>query len=272
MKMHYPDFFPAAADDDWAEAAALSENEAGSGVGGVLNEDKSSELVGAGFDVLHDYYGDESVKADSAEGNIPPEGAAGADPVHQEDAAAGVADGAGGSPDEKEGTEAPGGEEAEAPDGGGSLAGGEEGAGSSSSSGGRLVEGEGEESPAGESSGEGESSGTDAPASGNFPEPEAEPASEAGSGQQPESEHEGPSVDVSLDDGSIGAFSESAPESEAPAFEAAEYESVYASEAFAPREELLQIHADLQVIACFLVVFLLIILCQHAYRFFKIFF
>lgn len=37
-------------------------------------------------------------------------------------------------------------------------------------------------------------------------------------------------------------------------------------------EDLLQVHEDLQVISCFIVVFLIILLCHYIYKFFKIFF
>lgn len=37
-------------------------------------------------------------------------------------------------------------------------------------------------------------------------------------------------------------------------------------------EDLQQVHADLQVICCFIVVFLITILCSYIYRFFKMFF
>lgn len=37
-------------------------------------------------------------------------------------------------------------------------------------------------------------------------------------------------------------------------------------------EDLQQIHTDLQVICCFIVVFLIIVLCDYIYKFFKIFF
>ena len=33
-----------------------------------------------------------------------------------------------------------------------------------------------------------------------------------------------------------------------------------------------QVHTDLQAICCFIVVFLIILLCQYAYRFFRMFF
>lgn len=37
-------------------------------------------------------------------------------------------------------------------------------------------------------------------------------------------------------------------------------------------EDLQQVHEDLQAVCCFIIVFLIIVLCQYIYKFFKMFF
>lgn len=59
---------------------------------------------------------------------------------------------------------------------------------------------------------------------------------------------------------------ESEPESDT------EQETETVTESSVYGEDLQQIHTDLQVICCFIVVFLIIVLCDYIYKFFKIFF
>lgn len=59
---------------------------------------------------------------------------------------------------------------------------------------------------------------------------------------------------------------ESEPESDT------EQETETVTESSVYGEDLQQIHTDLQVICCFIVVFLIIVLCGYIYKFFKIFF
>lgn len=37
-------------------------------------------------------------------------------------------------------------------------------------------------------------------------------------------------------------------------------------------EDMQQVHTDLQAICCFIIIFLIILLCQYIYRFFRMFF
>ena len=59
---------------------------------------------------------------------------------------------------------------------------------------------------------------------------------------------------------------ESEPESDT------EQETETVTESSVYGEDLQQIHTDPQVICCFIVVFLIIVLCDYIYKFFKIFF
>ena len=52
----------------------------------------------------------------------------------------------------------------------------------------------------------------------------------------------------------------------------AETETETGTETSVIHEDLQQVHTDLQVICCFIVVFLIITLCSYIYRFLKIFF
>ena len=57
-----------------------------------------------------------------------------------------------------------------------------------------------------------------------------------------------------------------------PETETAETDTETEAETSVMHEDLQQVHTDLQVICCFIVVFLIIIICDYIYKFFRIFF
>lgn len=243
------------------------------------NESQSSELGGAGFDALPDYYGDELPQEGPAEGAVPSESPSYADSPHQEDESSSgpYGEGGGAGPDgEAKGS---GTEEAESSDSGGRSGGGgsETGSASGGSSGeegeseigsdagGRVVEGEGEEASGEESSErespEGESSERESSERESFGGGASGDGASGGGASGGDSSGEGSSMRES--------FSGTQEPAEFEGRE--EYTEPFTGETLMPQEELFQIHSDLQFISCFMVIFLVIIMCHYAYRFFKIF-
>lgn len=203
---------------------------------GGENESQSSKLSGAGFDVLHDNDGDESSQEGAGKDGVLPESAADAGALYKEGASSGSPDRAGGGADQDEAAQASGGEEADAQHGGGS-------------------------GPGSEASERGSDAGGAAESDEVRAVQEAESETEAEPG--PEREKPGTVLLKYLEE-ALSLEAETGEEESAPVPETAE--------SAVPREELLQIHEDLQVISCFMVVFIVIMLCHYSYRFFKIFF
>lgn len=130
--------------------------------------------------------------------------------------------------------------------------------------------GNGEERSA-EKSGNEEGSGTEETDAGHGGTSEPESKTEA----EPETETGGGTSEQETESETGGGTSEQETESETLT-EA----GVYMEAAFAETEtgvqvlhdDLTQIHEDLQTACCFIIVFLVILLCQYVYRFFRIFF
>lgn len=198
------------------------------------NESQSTELGGAGFDALFDYDDYELLEEGSSESSVPAESPSDAGSVDQEDESSSGTDGERGGTVEEGAEAASRTEESESSSGGGS--GGEESAEEESS---------GEETSEGESS-EGETSGGET--SGGETSG-GETSGDESSGGEPVSGTQ------------EAAFWESV----------GEYAESVTGETLIPDGDLGQIHSDLQFISCFLVLFLVIILCHYAYRFLKIF-
>ena len=122
-----------------------------------------------------------------------------------------------------------------------------------------------------ETEGEGKTGSEAEPRSGSEQESETEPEPETGtegstdSVNRQDADHYLKSLVDRLTEIGFGTETETETGTETGTTEAETETSVI-------HEDLQQVHTDLQVICCFIVVFLVILLCDYIYKFFRIFF
>lgn len=253
-----------AAADEEPEAAVTKENDEEEKPEEKENDSEPDKPADGAADAVHDNGGNELSETHTVKDTVFPESAADADTADKESELTGGTDGEGSSTEENENEESSGGETADITDESGRGDGERESDGHKRGSS-EVAETKGER----ETEREGETGTKSEPQT----EPESETSSETGTEDRPESVNRQDNdyyirtLVETLEEMGFGTEDET----ETGTTET-ETETETEMETSVMHEDLQQLHTDLQVICCFIVVFFIISLCSYIYRFFKIFF
>ena len=241
-----------AAADEEHEAAADEENNKEEEPEEKENDSKPDKPADAGTDAVHDNGGNELPETRTVKDTVLSESAADAGTADKNSEPSGDGNGERSSTEENESGESSGGEKADNSD--------------ESGRGNRDHESENDRRG---SSGVAETEGERETESEPKTESEPETSSETGTedGTEPVNRKDSDYYIKSL----VEKLSEMGYGTE-PETETAETDTETEAETSVMHEDLQQVHTDLQVICCFIVVFLVILLCDYIYKFFRIFF